>query len=136
MYHDQLMSDGGLIIAEFIRDQEGVLRNSIVLRLTNAGHDFLENARNEGVWKDFKKSVAAVGGGISMPVAIRIVEILREAKARASIEEDCSFRAARCPSETFAMEPLSGSGEDSSSAFRRHEYQCVRGELESARAAS
>ncbi len=74
LYHDQLMQEAGHILAEFIKNEHGDVVTSIVERLTNAGHDFLEASRNDTVWAKFKKATLKVGGGVSIPVAIELLK--------------------------------------------------------------
>ena len=80
MYHDQLMADAGLIVANFHQGSEGELVSSIVERLTNAGHDFLESSRSDTVWAKFKKAVLKMGGGVSIPVASELLKAILKAE--------------------------------------------------------
>jgi len=75
LYHYELMEEAELVIADFIKGQSGSLVSARIERLTNAGHDFLDAARNETIWKSFKQKIVKLGGGISIPVA---VELLKE----------------------------------------------------------
>jgi hypothetical protein len=62
LYHLQMMDDAGLIEAVFVADGTGVVASAEIFRLTNAGHDFIEAARNATVWNKFKMQAAQIGG--------------------------------------------------------------------------
>lgn len=40
----------------------------LALRLTPAGHDFIDNLRDETVWKKVKERVATAGGSVSIEI--------------------------------------------------------------------
>ena len=61
-YHAELLCDAGLMF-EVGRE---------VFRLTNAGHDFLEAARDEGIWQKTKDTVATAGGNATMDILKQI----------------------------------------------------------------
>ena len=69
LYHLVLMEEAGLIVASFVRSGMGQVIGADTERLTNAGHDFLETARNKTVWNKFKTTVAKAGGGVTIDLA-------------------------------------------------------------------
>jgi len=52
-YHLEIMDEGGLIEAKDLSSDDGYEWKP--LRLTWAGHEFLANARDEGIWSTTKK---------------------------------------------------------------------------------
>lgn len=72
--HFELMKEAGLIEADLLclPEHRGVERGT-VLRLTWEGHEFLDAARNEDVWKRTKEIVKEKGGSVSFEVLKSIV---------------------------------------------------------------
>ena len=62
-YHAELLCDAGLM-REVGRD---------VFRLTHAGHDFIEAARNEGIWQKTMDTVATAGGNATLGIVKEIL---------------------------------------------------------------
>ena len=66
--HVELLGEAGLIQAHFIKtDVDGVIE-AYVKRLTWSGHEFLDAARNEAVWKKTKAIVKQKVGTVSFEV--------------------------------------------------------------------
>jgi len=57
-YHVLLAADAGLVAP--------VTESSY--RLTNAGHDYLDAVRDEGIWETTKKHVAETGGNATLEI--------------------------------------------------------------------
>jgi DNA-binding transcriptional ArsR family regulator len=67
--HLELLGEAGLIEANPIKSGIGPrLMHVHVERLTWAGHDFLNNARNDTVWKRARDLVAKQTGSVSIDV--------------------------------------------------------------------
>jgi hypothetical protein len=68
--HIDLLREKGLIDANIQYAGSGNRRvyHAHVKRLTMAGHEFLANARNEGLWNQTKQLVMAKGGSVSFEV--------------------------------------------------------------------
>lgn len=71
--HLKILDDEGFIEAEFsqVLDTRGVIaapENIQILRLTSAGHDYLDSVHSSVVWSKTKEALAKVGGGASLEV--------------------------------------------------------------------
>jgi hypothetical protein len=61
VYQAALMIDAGLVEGVISKDQHGMPARSAIIRLTWAGHDFLDAVRDNGVWKNIKDNVLKPG---------------------------------------------------------------------------
>jgi hypothetical protein len=61
VYNVALMKDAGLLVAEIRADHEGSPRGAVIIRLTWAGHDFLDATRNDTVWNTAKEKILRSG---------------------------------------------------------------------------
>ena len=69
--HVELMHDGGLVVASIIRSADGPvekIRLCQLKRLTWKGHDFLDRARDESIWKKAKRICVKKGKKITLAV--------------------------------------------------------------------
>lgn len=72
-YHLILLIEASLIVGKF-SPQAGQDRRMIdIERLHWEGHEFLDNARNESVWKDTMKQVKEKGEGISIALLTQLL---------------------------------------------------------------
>jgi Hypothetical protein (DUF2513) len=60
-YNVALMKDAGLIEAAIAKGPDGTPSGAVIIRLTWAGHDFLDAARNDTVWRAAKEKVLKPG---------------------------------------------------------------------------
>lgn len=60
-YNVLLADEAGLLKAEITRDSLGRPTGAFVRRLTWAGHDFLDAARNDTIWNKAKKKILTAG---------------------------------------------------------------------------
>jgi len=60
-YHVALLKEAGLIEALVAKDQHGHLNRFVVRSLTWAGHDFLDAARSDTVWRTAKEKILTPG---------------------------------------------------------------------------
>jgi Hypothetical protein (DUF2513) len=77
-YNLDLLIEARLVIGEVHRFQGDPLQGGfspifVVARLSWDGHEFLDNARNEFVWKDTMKQVKEKGGGISIALLTQLL---------------------------------------------------------------
>lgn len=79
-YHLRLLIDAGMV-KELERTNSGLP----CVRLTNAGHELIELARNEGAWIEAKQRAAETGGGQSLTVVRAIL-------AKWAVEAACRRR--------------------------------------------
>jgi 6-phosphogluconate dehydrogenase (decarboxylating) len=64
-YHVYLMHQAGLVEAANTSAQDSSSPTALLLNLTWKGHDFLDAAKNGGVWAKAKDKALAVGGSLS-----------------------------------------------------------------------
>ena len=75
--HIALLKDAGLVdYHEPVRDETGMAREWIFLRLTSDGHDFLDAARNAGIWKKALAKVGDKGLGIGIDLFKELLKSL------------------------------------------------------------
>ena len=60
-YHCFILDEAGLIKASNTTSDDSLSPEAIPLRLTWSGHEFIENAKNDGVWTQTKAVVSKVG---------------------------------------------------------------------------
>lgn len=68
VYHAALLIEASLIKGEAISDAHGELKTAIMQRLTWAGHEFLDAARDEKGWKKVLAKVQKQGGGVTISI--------------------------------------------------------------------
>lgn len=74
VYHQSLLVDSKLCEGAVLRDgQEQVVRVDIT-HLNWAGHDFLDAARNERVWRKVKEKMTSVGGGMTIAIVTQMLK--------------------------------------------------------------
>lgn len=74
--HVAIMQDAGLVDAIVERDSEGRLFLAVLFRLTWAGHEFLDNARDNTLWK---KTMKVIGGKVASASFSVLTECLKQA---------------------------------------------------------
>ncbi|MGG3925690.1 DUF2513 domain-containing protein [Metabacillus fastidiosus] len=68
-YNVKLLKQNGLIEAQFSLPSGFMIRN-----LTWEGHEFLDAARNETIWKKTKNIVIEKGGSVSFQILIELLK--------------------------------------------------------------
>jgi DNA-binding transcriptional ArsR family regulator len=71
-YHIELLSQEGLIDAMDMSDDSEYYWEAI--NLTNSGHDFIEAAKNETVWRKAKCKIISIGGGFTLKAMSGLME--------------------------------------------------------------
>ncbi len=71
-YNLQLMADAGFIDAQPVKSFQGI-HNVLIKRMTYEGHEFLDNARNESIWKETTGLVQQKGGSVAIGVIIQLL---------------------------------------------------------------
>jgi hypothetical protein len=61
VYNVALMKDAGLIEAAIAKGPDGTPMGAVIIRMTWAGHDFLDAARNDTVWRTAKEKILKPG---------------------------------------------------------------------------
>ena len=59
--HIKLLQDAGFVEAR-IGEYSGGLSAAVILRMTSAGHDFLDKVRDPDIWRKTKEKVHKAGG--------------------------------------------------------------------------
>jgi hypothetical protein len=72
-YHLGLLIEAGLVVGEVHPLQGGYSPIIVVDKLSWEGHEFLDNARNESVWKGTMKQVKEKGEGISIALLTQLL---------------------------------------------------------------
>jgi hypothetical protein len=62
-YNLQLMTDANLLEANMAKSMQGI-EDVVIKRMTWEGHEFLDNARNESIWKAAKETITQKGSSI------------------------------------------------------------------------
>jgi hypothetical protein len=78
-YHAQLAQDAGFIEADFMMD------GFIVERLTFAGHEFLDAAREDRLWNKAKQTVLSNAGTLTVEALKTALSLLMQQAARSMI---------------------------------------------------
>jgi Hypothetical protein (DUF2513) len=72
IYNLKLMIDAGLLVAEPIESQAGT-SDIFIERLTWEGHEFLDSARNESIWKETMGLVQKKGGSVTIGILTQLL---------------------------------------------------------------
>ena len=78
VYQISLLTEAGLMNAVIRKNQYGLPRDATILGLTWAGHDFLDAARDDTIWK--KAQDAFLKPGISWTFSILLEWLKKEAQ--------------------------------------------------------
>jgi Hypothetical protein (DUF2513) len=72
-YHLRLLADAGFIKVTITNEDcdDGI--GIMIDRMLHNGHEFLDNARNESVWKNTMKQVMGKGEGISIALLTQLL---------------------------------------------------------------
>jgi hypothetical protein len=77
VYHLYIMIQGGLLEAQPTQTAAAIIPMDFsYINLTWLGHEFIDNARDEGVWKKAKTIVAEKVGTISVGIMIQLLASL------------------------------------------------------------
>jgi hypothetical protein len=71
-YNLQLMADAGFIDAQPVKSFQGI-HNVLIKRMTYEGHEFLDNARNESIWKEAMGLVQQKGGSVAIGILTQLL---------------------------------------------------------------
>ena len=74
--HVEILLDAKLLEGKVYHDLSGDPGSAYIQRLTWAGHEFLDNARNDTAWKNVMEKVKGVGATASFEI---LVELLKSA---------------------------------------------------------
>jgi len=86
LYHCALTIEAGLVEGDVIHGHDGQVAGAVMLKLTWAGHDFLDAARSEGIWNKAKEKIASVGGAWTLDLLKAV--LFQEAKSKLGLSLD------------------------------------------------
>ncbi len=75
VYHSALLIEAGLVAGEIIKNGSGMPTTTVSLRLTWAGHEFLDAARNDTIWRKVSERLNKSGVDVSLAV---LQELLKQ----------------------------------------------------------
>ncbi|MCG3148058.1 MAG: hypothetical protein PCFJNLEI_01500 [Verrucomicrobiae bacterium] len=67
-YHMAKLIEANLVLGDVSRDNNGMAVGAVATELTWQGHEFLDAARNETIWKKVAGKVAKAGVEVGLPV--------------------------------------------------------------------
>lgn len=80
IYHSALLIEAGLIHGIIRKDGKGLPAGTVRLRLTWAGHEFLDAARNDSIWKKAGEKIKQSGVQVSVAILEELLKkLLKEA---------------------------------------------------------
>jgi hypothetical protein len=75
LHHSALLIEAGLVHGEIILDGNGQPGATVILRLTWAGHEFLDAARNDTIWHKAGERIKKSGVDVTIPL---LQELLKQ----------------------------------------------------------
>ena len=66
IYHSALLIEAGLVHGEVLEDGSGQPAGTVILRPTWAGHEFLDAARNDTIWKKATEQIKKSGVDVTI----------------------------------------------------------------------
>jgi len=69
VYHGALLIEAGLVHGSISEGEDGDPSGVYLTRLTWEGHEFLDAARSETVWKKVRAATVKGGVGLTLPIA-------------------------------------------------------------------
>jgi hypothetical protein len=76
IYHSALLIEAGLIDGIIVSDAEGLPSGTVRRRLTWAGHEFLDAARNDTIWKQATDKLKQAGVQVTVSVLQELLKKL------------------------------------------------------------
>ena len=72
--HVAILLDAKLVVGEVVCNEVGVPVASVILRLTWAGHEFLDNARNDTIWRGVLSKIKSAALTVSFDVLAELLK--------------------------------------------------------------
>lgn len=85
-HHIAIMKEAGLIIGEAINNSAGILTRGFIVRLTWQGHDFIDAARDDTIWKKVTEKVMKPAASFTFGILIQALKY--EIKSRLGLPGD------------------------------------------------
>jgi len=76
LYHSALLIEADLVHGQIIEDSNGQPAGTVILRLTWAGHEFLDAARNDNIWHKAGERVKKSGVDVTISLMKEILNQL------------------------------------------------------------
>jgi hypothetical protein len=76
LYHSALLIEADLVHGQIIEDGSGQPASTVTLRLTWAGHEFLDAARNDTIWHKAGERIKKSGVDVSLSVLKEVLNQL------------------------------------------------------------
>lgn len=73
LYHIQIMNEAGLLLANFISESTRDIVDARIDRLTWKGHDFLDAARDDTLWKKAKDFLKQKFSTVAFDVLLKLL---------------------------------------------------------------
>ncbi len=74
LYHQSLLVDSQLCQGTVSRSGQGEVLEVHIAQLNWQGHDFLDAARNESVWRKVKEKIVLAGGGMTIGIVTQMLK--------------------------------------------------------------
>ncbi len=85
-HHIAIMQEAGLIIALVSNDEKGIPSKGAILRLTWQGHDFIDAARDDTIWKKVREKVMRPAASFTFGILVQALKY--EIKSRLGLPGD------------------------------------------------
>jgi len=76
VYHSALLIEAELVHGEVITDGSGQPAGTVILRLTWAGHEFLDAARNDTIWHNAAERIKKSGVDVTLSLLKEVLNQL------------------------------------------------------------
>lgn len=73
VYHCALLIEAGLVDGAVVPNEIGYPAATSIIKLTWAGHEFLDAARDEESWQKTTQRIAKAGGSFTIPILTEIL---------------------------------------------------------------
>lgn len=74
LHHVELLVEAGFLEAVLTKNHRGEVSGASIQKLTWEGHDFLDAARNEKVWKKAMNKIATSGGAVTFALTKELLK--------------------------------------------------------------
>jgi len=80
VYHMGLLIEAGLVHGQIMEDSNGDIASTVTTRVTWDGHEFLDSARDDTVWRKVKEKLSVVGSNVALPILTAMLTDLTKKK--------------------------------------------------------
>ena len=79
-YHAALLVEAGLVKGDVLEDNNGFPTGAVLIRPTWAGHEFLDAARNDVLWRKATHLIKKAGITVTLPILTELLTVYAKAK--------------------------------------------------------